>query len=339
MFKKRRNRIFIYLIIAILIIWFLFFRQKEDKTVYEFYDLKTQNLTKTLDVDGIINAKRKALVHFALGGKITSIKAKEGDFVKKGQVLAIIDRAELQKRLEKSLNFYEQSRLNWDQQLDDIEDRAIDKRELRNVENNQINLNNSVIDVELIDIAMRDNVLRAPFSGIIVKAPADAKNIYWTATDGFELIDLDSLYFKAFIDEVDLASVYLKQRGQIEIDAYEDKMIDTMVKYIGYQGLEGQNGTIFMADLLIPRQNSLEKYRLNMRGKASLKLTSKNDILAVPMEALGKENDSYFLQVWQENNKKNPIKKIKVTLGMETENMVEVISDELQNDQKIVLFD
>lgn len=339
MFKKRRNRIILYLLIGVVVVWWFFLRKKPDNKEYDFHILQSQNLIKTLDIDGVIDAKKKALVRFEFGGKVTAIKVKEGDFVKKGQILATIDGAELQKRLEKSLNFYEQNRLNWDQQLDDIEDRTIDKRESRQVEKNQITLDNSVIDVELIDIAMRDNILRAPFSGLIVKAPSEAKNIYWSATDGFELIDVNSLYFKALVDEIDLSKVYLQQRGQIEIDAYEDEFIDTMVDYLSYQGIESQNGTAFITDLLMPRQDNLNKYRLNMRGKASLKLEEKDDVLAVPLEALGKEGDNYFLQVWQGKDEKEPIKKVKVTLGMETENMVEVISDELQSGQKIVLFD
>ena len=327
----------LFLLVISVLIWFFFFRSQKKDLNFDLYQIKKQDLIKTLEIDGLTEVKKKALVRFALGGKITSLNVKEGDWVGKGQVLATIDQKELQKRLEKSLNFYEQTRLDWDQQLDDIKDRTIDKKELRQVEKNQITLDNSVIDVELVDISIQENILKAPFAGVIIQAPPLAKEVYWSASDGFEIVSLESLYFKALVDEVDLASVYLNQKGWLEIDAYENEKISTFVNFLAYKGVENQSGTIFVADLFFPQQNNLNKYRLNMKGQAHLILDEKKDILAVPLEALEKKDDFYYLKIYQKDNHKVPFKEIKIDLGLENDEMVEIISSEIQEGDQIIL--
>jgi multidrug efflux pump subunit AcrA (membrane-fusion protein) len=143
-------------VVVVLIVGGIFYfrQQQAKKVVLKFSQPIRQDITQTLQASGVVDAKEKALLRFAAGGKLVYLGAKEGDVVKKWQTIATIDARDLKKRLEKSLNTYSQQRNSWDQTLDDTKDRAIATRENRTVNTSQLTLDNIVVDVELASIGI-----------------------------------------------------------------------------------------------------------------------------------------------------------------------------------------
>lgn len=88
-----------YLIIAVLFVFFLSFltfRKKdaekvENDPVIKTTSVKKSNLDMPIKVSGFIKGANRADVAPMANGRIIKITKKEGDFIKKGEVLAIID--------------------------------------------------------------------------------------------------------------------------------------------------------------------------------------------------------------------------------------------------------
>ena len=83
-------------------------RDREENT----YTVKREDLVETLSLSGEIDAKEKADVKFQTSGLLSWVGVKEGDYVKKYQSLASLDKRELQNSMSQLLNLYMKER--WD---------------------------------------------------------------------------------------------------------------------------------------------------------------------------------------------------------------------------------
>ena len=77
--------------VAVLAGWYFFFRVDTSKSLV----IKKADLTETLTLSGEIDADEKSTMTFQTAGKLAFVKVKEGDSVKKGQLLAGLDTGDL----------------------------------------------------------------------------------------------------------------------------------------------------------------------------------------------------------------------------------------------------
>lgn len=321
------------LIVVLGGIGFWYYRRvNANKEVLTFIKPERGTLTKTLEVTGSVTAKEYATLRFSGGGKLTFLGAKEGDFVKKGKTIATIDQRSLRKSLEKSLNEYDQERIDWDQQLDDTKDRWLPVREDRTVDKNQIDLEQTVLDVEINDIAITNTVLTAPFDGILVSLPSPVSGVNLSVTDAFEFVNPDTLIFRAQVDELDIAQVSQGQKASIELDAYPDEKIDTMVNFISYKSAQTSTATIFLVELPLDDPD-LNRFRIGMNGDTTILLEEKNDVISVPLEATTERDEKWFVNV---KTSEESYEEREIKVGLETDDRIEVTSG-LSDSDEIVL--
>lgn len=86
--------------------------------------IATQNFKHFVEIQGRVDAKNNLFVSPQMGGAITNLFVKEGDYVKKGQTIATIDNAvlkqslqEIDVQLETAKIFYEKQKSLWDQKI------------------------------------------------------------------------------------------------------------------------------------------------------------------------------------------------------------------------------
>src|SRR3990167_6975077 len=133
-------------------------RAKANKTIFT---IKKQTVKDEISLSGQIEAEEHVTLRFQSSGRLSWVGAKEGDYVKKFQTIASLDQREVQQNLKKYLNTYMDSRLDYDQELEDANIKYTggltgDARRaaLRVLDQAQFDLNNSVIDVELKKLAI-----------------------------------------------------------------------------------------------------------------------------------------------------------------------------------------
>lgn len=325
------------LIVVFLIGAFFFYRrtQAAKDEVQTFVTPTRQTLNKTVEVSGVIDAKERATLRFASGGRLTYLNAKEGDVVKRNQVLARIDARELQKRLQQDLNMYFNERMDFEQSQDTRENKAITITDERNAQKDQKTLENSVLDVEIRDIAIRNTVLSAPFDGQLVSVPATAPNVFLSPTEGFELINPASLYFKAAVDETDISSISRGLPAEIHLDAYPDEGLTASVSAIAYRSAQSSTGTVFVVDVPMPQAtgSAMTKYRLGMNGDVSIITASRPDVLSIPLDTTRERDGKTFVTV---KTGEKTTEEREITVGLQTDEWVEVTGGLSETDQILV---
>ena len=313
--------------------WWRYNQVQKNQPQLTFEQPVSQNLTKVLEVSGVVDAKEKANLRFAAGGKVVYLGAKEGDLVKKWQTIATIDRRVLQKQLQQDLNTYMKERWDWESTQDSTDYPLEDIETRRTIDKEQWDLSNEVLDVEIRDIAITNTVLSAPFAGILVSSPTNVAGVNLLATEGFELVNPDTLIFKAAVDEADVAQITTGQEGEIFLDSYPDDPILSHINYIAYRSSASSTGTVFVVEFPLTGENLLSQYRLGMNGDVEIKLDDRENVLTIPFVATRERDDKVYVDV---RTQKDQYEEREIITGLETEDYVEILEGLNENDEVLI---
>lgn len=319
--KRWKLTLVIAIVLSLIAVWRINAANSQKQELV-FEPVKLGTLTKTLDISGIVDAKEKARVRFLAGGKLVYLGAQEGDWVKKWQTLASIDKRALQKQLNQDLNAYLDERWDFENSQDRYDYDVENKTTRKSLDAEQRALENSVLTVEIKDIAIKESSLYSPFEGVLVKSPSTVTGVQLLATDYFEVVNPKTLIFKAEVDEADIGLISLNQKSTLELDAYDGETIDTNLSYISYASSVNSSGTVFLVEFPLNSED-LNKYRLGMNGDAQIILDSKENVLIVPFDATISRDGKYFVKIKGEDGK--PVEK-EIGIGLETDDQIEVTS-------------
>ncbi len=310
--------------------WYL--QGKNDTQTLKFEQPQRTKITKALDVSGSIAAKQKARLRFLAGGKVMYIGAQQGDQVKKWQTIATIDKASLQKQQDQLLNKYMQERWDWEQVVDDTKDKSLTPVQQRSKDKDQWDLTNKVIDVEIQNIAIKNTILSAPFDGILTVSPTAVSGVQLTATDYFEIVNPDSLYFNAIVDEADIGKVTAGQKAHLILDAFPDQTYDTYVQAVSFTSTVGDNGTAFAVEFPLKGMSLSQNFKLGMNGDISIILDEKEGVLTIPLSATRTRDGKTYVDVKIGDSTVER----EITVGIESDETVEVLSG--LNEQDMILI-
>lgn len=333
-----RQRWKLALILTIIILgglYYLYSSQQAARPSITFVRPQFQDLTKTLEVSGVIDAQEKAALRFANGGRVVYIGAKEGAWVRKGQTIASIDQRELQSRLQQDLNAYTRQRWDWENTQDVTDYQVEDIGTRRSIDQQQTQLDDTVINVEIRQIAITNAYLTAPFAGVLVSSPLTVPGVHIAPNEAFELINPNTLLFKAAVDESDIGLVRVGQVGEISLDAYPNQPISASVSAISFKSQQASSGTAFVIDLPLLGEDRMSRYRLGMNGDVIINIETKKNVLTIPLDATRQRDGRTFVDV---RTGEFTFEEREIQVGLETDDLIEVVSG-LTTADEIVLPD
>lgn len=327
---KNHKTATILALVAILGGIFLYTRRSQPS--YQEYAVESGSIRDTLELSGKVTADSQAVLRFPTGGLVTYLGPKEGDKVAKWQTLASVDTRQTQKLLEQKLNLYAIQRGSFEQTVDDndnsVPDGDLARTLKRLLEKNQYQLDNTVKDVEYLDLSLKLSRLTSPINGLLVRAPIKTSNVSVLATDTWVVVDPSSLYFSADLDETDLKRVEVGQEVEVVLDAYTDQIFKSVVSSIAYTPKETTSGTVFEVKLALPKEE-MSKLRLGLNGSATIILSSKDQVMRLPSSAI--TFDGAKAQVYVKNGNDYTLKDIET--GIENDGYVEIINGLTQNER------
>lgn len=323
------------LLILISIGGFLFYRSNKAKTVAlkdKTYTVTKQDLIDSLDISGEIDATEKASLRFQTSGLLTWVGVKEGDMVKKFQVLASLDKRELQNSMNQLLNTYSKTRADFDQTQIDNRDwtsnGTLAQDAIKRVlQKEQLDLNNSVLSVEAKNLALKFANLYTPIAGIVTKvdSPLAGQNIT-PATATFEVVNPESLYFSALADQTEVTKFKVGLQGEITMDSFTDKKYAAEVESIGFIPKTGETGTVY--EIKIKIKDGTENFRLGMTGDVRFVFKENKGVVAVPEAYLKTDNGKRFVS----KSINGQAVKTEVGVGDSVDGIIEITAGLKEND-------
>lgn len=308
-------------------------------------------VSSTITADGVVTAQDLAMLHFQTGGKLTYLPLKEGDKVYQGQTVAQLDTYQLQRQLSAALNAYQSTRDSFDQTQANSQNNylqaqqtypynvynaagiggntatsAINDAVKRIIDQNQANLNNSVINVELAHYALQLATLTSPLNGIVTHEDVTVSGQNITPVTTFTVADLETMVFRA---NIPTESIYYISEGStvsMAIDGLPDKISGTVVKIYPSKIILPTGQAVYQVDIA---SDELKKNaKLDEAGTAIISTNAQNVALVPAWTIFGGK------YIWVVEDGKPSIKQ--VTVGKIHGNNIEVI-DGLSPTSKIII--
>lgn len=307
------------------------------KPVYETVVAERKNLVQILEVSGEIAAERKVTLRFQAGGKLAWVGVKEGDWVNQWQAVASLDKSIVKKNLAKFLNDYMHQRWDFDQirennlvTSDNYDEYSFSNAVERLIEQEQFLLNKTVLDVEIQDLTNKLATLVAPMAGVVTRVDTPVAGVNVTTTDAIEIVDPESLYFEAEIDEADIARVAVGQAAEIKLEAGGDKPVEAQVTWIDFAASTSDGGgTVFLVRLKLVNPGQL---RLGMTGEATIRLNSREGVVVIPSRAVTSKDGQAEVKLKQGDKISDKLVKV----GLETDTEMEITEGLAVGDEVII---
>ena len=184
-----------------------------------------------MELKGQVKAKQIAESRFSVSGKIASINVKVFQTVKKGALLATVDKSLPQTYLDRALMQYEKERADFDQKQKETLS-EFDKRKIQN------ELDITVKNVEIAKQNLEETNLYSPIDGVVatINGGLIGENIT-PARFIVTIIDPDSFYFEAEVEQKDLMSVKPGQEAKIKLVALPQELSGT-IEQVGLRPLK-----------------------------------------------------------------------------------------------------
>lgn len=355
-----RRRIVFFVVLAVLAGLFYITRRGGGTKTNEF-ELMAKPQVGPLEAAirdvGNLEPSKLIEVKSEQGGTIKKILVEEGDRVKQGQKLAIIEQetqfatqltqARSQVRVAESDLAIAKSKYERYKALNEMGIVARDQFEdyKRNYDNALLQyqsykktlwllLKSSGYDPDAMMESMDDFIaprleqtsVTSPIDGIVTKINLDegeqvasGVSFFVTTTALMEVADTTQMQVKAYINEVDIAQVNLGQRVDIRLDAIPNRVFRGHVNKITPKGQVVEN--IMSYEVIIGIDQRDPAMLPGMTADVDIITGKKENALYIPVEFLQKEGRDAFVYV-KENGEKT---KRMVTPGIKTELYVEIL--------------
>lgn len=182
---------------------------------------------------GIVEAIDTARAGTTVAGRVIAVPVQEGDVVRAGQVLALLDPRQAQQRLEDA-----RARLDLaEQEL--ARDRALvgtGVRTLQALQRSEAERDRAAAAVTLAARELDEHRIVSPLDGVVMRRDVEPGNTAAAATGLFTVASTKRLRVAADVDERDIAQVRMGARMAIHADAYPAEAFVADVTNIRRQG-------------------------------------------------------------------------------------------------------
>ena len=261
--------------------------------------VKVQDVPQTMTYTSTVQAYVKNNIAPQMSGRITRINAEIGDFVKKGDVLAEIDKAQLlQAQLQLQNQEVELSRLQALYNAGGLSKSDLDA----------ITLQYNVTKTQVENL-MENTVLRSPVDGVVSARNYDAGDMYAMSAPIFTVEQIVPVKLLVGISESDYTKIKKGDGVEIKVDAMPDLVFYGKVGKI-YPTIDPATRT-FTVEVVV--ENNYKTLRPGMFARVTVNFGTNSNVV-IPDVAVVKQQGSGERFVYVLNND-GTVKYQKVVLG------------------------
>jgi len=290
------------------------------------------SLIQTVSASGVVAADKEAQVQFLTTGRVQTIQVKEGDRVKKGDLLASLDKGALASSLQAYRATLVKAQAARDQlyaeykDLEDTDYRWARKRQaLADVEYAQQNVRSA-------EESLSKASLFSPLEGLVTRVNVKVgESVATTTGSSFTITDPGTLLFKANIDETEVGHLKVGQSAELNLNAFpKDNLVASLLSIASAATADASGNPVFETKFRFNQAG--QNVMTGMKGDVQVVYSEKKNVLLVPYEAITEEEEKTY--VWLTSQRK-AFKKV-VEVGEENDLWVEIVSGLQEGDQVIL---
>ena len=355
------------IILSVGILFFYYFGEEEHSTEITFSVVKG-DVQKTVLASGALQAAEQVDIGAQVSGQIKSILVQEGQRVKKGDLLAIIDprlaetelklaKAELENaeaNLEARRINLKQLQVDWERHQRLMQTHATTKKETEEAKSRldvakaeiriaQSNLDSARIKVEKAETELGYTEIRSPLDATVISVFAQSGQTLATTQQVpvlMKLADIDTMKVNAKVSEADVihiqagAPVVFTLLGEPGYQFYGQlDAVKLAPVHITDVTESANNAIYYYATFKVP--NPQRKLRISMTAAVTIILDKRENVLTIPLSALGRmiAQDQYYVTVLRADGEKE---QVAVKIGLKDEAKVEILEGLAEGDEVVL---
>ena len=283
-------------------------------------EIKSQIFNHTIEIQANIKTRQNLQLFPEFGGRLNQILVKEGQEVKKGTLLAVIDDAGLQDQLDQMKlqlqlvkTTFERTQRLWDQKIGSEMMYLEAKTRFKSQQKQVAQMRNQLSKTRIY----------APFSGVIDEIIARKGSALTPGmTPIMRIVNLDNMYVESDVPENYLANITKGSLAKVSIPVLNETQ-NTVVRQTG--NFIQPNNRTFRVEA--PIKNPTGMIKPNLNARLSIVDYSNPEALMIPFRVI-RENakgDSFvFILTRQEQVNEYITEQRFVTLGMSKNELVEI---------------
>ena len=300
--KKVNKKVWyaIGVLVVILIAWsMLRGGKKEEKVSFETIKVEKKNIHTSITATGTIEPVTSVTVGTQVSGIVSKLYVDYNSVVKKGQVIAELDRTNLISELNtakanlassESSMAYEKANYNRYKTLYDKGLVSADEYEsaLLSYRKAMEDVNTKRESVKKAQTNLGYATITSPIDGVVLSKSVEEGQTVAASFNTPELFsiaqDLTDMRVIADIDEADIGGVKEGQRVSFTVDAFPDDHFEGHVTQVRQQATTESNVVTY--EVVISAPNNDLKLKPGLTANVTIFTLEKNDVLAVPSKAL-----------------------------------------------------
>ena len=283
--------------------------KKEEKISFDTAKVQKTNIQTSITATGTIEPVTSVTVGTQVSGIVSHLYVDYNSVVKKGQVIAELDRTNLMSELntakanlssaQSSLN-YQLSNYNRYKELHDKGLVSADEFESARLQYLQAKeqVNTSKESLQRAQTNLGYATITSPIDGVILSKSVEEGQTVAASFNTPELFviaqDLTNMRVIADIDEADIGGVKEGQRVSFTVDAFPDDHFEGQVTQVRQQATTESNVVTY--EVVISAPNNDLKLKPGLTANVTIYTLEKNDVMAVPAKALRFQPNEAFLQ-------------------------------------------
>ncbi len=281
--------------------------EKPLQAAWQTTQVRKGSLESKISGTGNIQAADRQTLTAQTTGTIASVMVKEGDKVKKGQVLATFeeeDQSSIQSQIRSKELDLQKKRLD----LEHLQTQFKEAMDDQSREELRVSIEKQQLDIETVQEDIAD--LREDLDEALepITAPIDGTLATFNIREGDtiggqggnsepslgEVVDYDHLQMVVGVDELDINKVKLDQQATILVEALPDQTFTGKVTEIAQEGTASNGVATFDVTISIDETGDL---KAGMSAEASIIVERKADALYLPIEAVQSAGERYLVMV------------------------------------------
>ena len=299
--KNKKTWIIVAVVAVIGVIAYLLLSggKKEQKVEFETAQVTKGNIQTTITATGTIEPVTSVTVGTQVSGIVSKLYVDYNSVVKKGQVIAELDKTNLTSELktaqanlssaQSTLN-YEQTNFNRYQTLYNKGLVSADEYETAKLSylKAKEQVNTSRESVQKAQTNLSYATITSPIDGVVLSKAVEEGQTVAASFNTPELFtiaqDLTDMRVIADIDEADIGGVKEGQRVTFTVDAFPDDQFVGQVTQVRQQATTESNVVTY--EVVISAPNNELKLKPGLTANVTIFTLEKNDVLTAPAKAL-----------------------------------------------------
>lgn len=350
---KKRSRLILYAIIAIVLSLLAYrivskLSSKSERAarpqaslIVETETVKLGSITKTLSLTGNILPNAQVTLYSQVPGIVEKITVDEGDSVKKGQLIALIDASKYKLQLEQAQAALEMAKVEEENSTKEYkrmkelyEDSAISQQQMDSTEaryrSAQAQLVQANATYGLAFKTYKDCQLTSTINGVVAKRFIDSGELIVASVAPIvTIVDIRKVKISVYVNEEDFSLIKPDLEAKISVDAYPNRVFEGKVSKVG--SVIDTSSRKVEAEIAV--DNPDRALRPGMFARLELVVASKEGVPVIQYDYASQDTGGYYVFLLNGN----VAEKRYIKLGIVDRGLMEVASG-LSGGETIVSF-